>query len=101
MSTRNPANVIEFGVVNFGATITIYSVTGATGVDLETAPGEDLERFIEVVGISGLVIGLGEENGGSFNVYVEQSSWDETELQSAVQAIGGVFASATITDAGL
>lgn len=101
MSTRNPANVIEFGVVNFGATITIYSVTGAVGVDLETAPGEDLERFIEVVGISGLVIGLGEENGGAFNVYVENSSWDEAELQSAVQAIGGVFATATITDAGL
>lgn len=101
MSTRNPANVIEFGVVNFGATITIYTVSGAAGVELETAPGEDLERFVEVVGISGLVIGLGEQNGGTFNVYVEQSSWDVAELQTEVQSIGGVFAAATVVDAGL
>lgn len=101
MSTRNPANVIEFGKVNFGAPISIFSVSGAVGVDLETAPGEDLERFIEVVGFAGTVIGLGEEDSGDFNVYVENSSWVAAELETAVQAIGGVFAAATVTDAGL
>ena len=101
MSTRNPANVIEFGKVNFGAPITIFAIAAATGVDLETAPGEDLERFVEVVGFSGTVIGLGEEAGGAFNVYVENSSWTAAVLQTAVRAIGGVFAAATVADAGL
>lgn len=101
MSTRNPANVIEFGKVNFGAPITIFAIAGATGVDLETAPGEDLERFVEVVGFAGTVIGLGEEDSGAFNVYVENSSWAAADLEDAVQAIGGVFTAATVTDAGL
>ena len=101
MSTRNPANVIEFGKVNFGAPISVFAVANAIGVNLETAPGEDLERFIEVVGFAGTVIGLGAESGGAFNVYVENSSWDAADLQTSVQAIGGVFAAATVADAGL
>lgn len=101
MATRNPANVIEFGVVNFGAPISVFAVANAAGVAAETAPGEDLERFVEVVAQMGTVIGLGSESGGAFNVYVENSAWTAGALQTAVQAIGGVFAAATVADAGL
>ena len=109
MATRNPANVIEFGYsvkdvhdpLGYGATVTTFSVTGAAGVDAETAPGEDLERFVEVAAQKGTVIGLGSEAGGEFNLYMENSSWAAGELEAAVQAIGGVFAAATVTDGGL
>lgn len=101
MATRNPANVIEFGKVNFGAPIAVFAVAGAAGVDAETAPGEDLERFVEVAAQKGTVIGLGSEAGGEFNLYMENSSWAAGELEAAVQAIGGVFAAATVTDGGL
>ena len=101
MATRNPANVIEFGKVNFGAPISVFAVAGATGVDTKVAPGEDLEKAIEAASQKGTVIGLGAESGGAFNLYMENSSWTAADLESAVQAAGGVFASATVTDGGL
>lgn len=101
MATRNPANEIEFGVVNFGAPVSVFAVAGAAGVDAQVAPGEDLEAFVELVSLKGTVLGLGAEAGGAFNVYVENSSWAAAELEAAVQAIGGVFAAATVADAGL
>ena len=101
MATRNPANVIEFGKVNFGAPITVFAIASATGIDAQVAPGEDLEKFIEAVQSKGTVIGLGSESGGAFNCYVENSSWTAGDLETAVQALGGTLASATVTDAGL
>ena len=101
MATRNPANEIEFGKVNFGAPVTVFAIVGATGADSEVAPGEDMEAFVEAVQMKGTVLGMGAFDTGHFNVYVENSSWTAHDLQVAVQAIGGVFATATVADAGL
>lgn len=101
MATRNPNNVIEFGKVNFGAPITVYLITGAVGVDAQVAPGEDLEAALEVAGQFGTVIGLGEESGGAFKLYMENSAWVTTDLETALQAVGGVFASSNTVDQGL
>ena len=101
MATRNPANEIEFGKVNFGAPVTVFAIAGATGADGEVAPGEDMEAFVEAVQMKGTVLGMGEFATGAFNVYVENSSWTAGDLETAVQAIGGVFAAATVADAGL
>ena len=97
MATRNPNNVIEFGKVNFGAPITVYLITGAVGVDAQVAPGEDLEA----ASARGTVIGLGEEQGGAFKLYMENSSWVAADLEAAIQAVGGVFAGSNTVDAGL
>ena len=96
MATRNPANVISFGKVNFGATVTVFAVAGATGVDAQVAPGQDLEESQH-----GTVLGLGAHVGGAFNLYMENADWTASSLQTAVRATGGVFATATVTDAGL
>lgn len=101
MATRNPANVIEFGKVNFGAPISVFAIAGAGGIDAQVAPGEDLEKFIEAVQQKGTVIGLGSESGGAFNLYMENSSWTAADMEAAIQALGGTLASATATDAGL
>ena len=101
MATRNPANEIEFGVVNFGATISVFAVAVATGADAQVAPGEDMEKLVEAVQQRGTTIGFGAFDTGAFNVYVEGSSWVAADLEDAVQAIGGVFATATVVDAGL
>jgi len=101
MATRNPANEIEFGAVNFGASIAVFAVAGATGADAQVAPGQAMEAFVEAVQLRGTTIGLGSFDSGAFNVYVEGSSWSAAALEAAVQAIGGVFASATVTDSGL
>jgi hypothetical protein len=101
MATRNPANVIEFGKVNFGAPVTVFAVAGATGVDAQVAPGQDLEAALEAAAQKGTVLGMGAESGGAFNLYMENSSWTAADLEAAMQAVGGVFAAATVADAGL
>lgn len=101
MATRNPANVIEFGKVNFGAPVSVFAVSGASGVDGQVAPGQDLEAALEAAAAKGTVLGLGAEAGGSFNLYMENASWSAADLEAAIQAVGGVFASATVADAGL
>ena len=101
MATRNPANVIEFGKVNFGAPISVFAISGATGIDAQVAPGEDLENFVEAVQQKGTVIGLGAESGGGFNLYMENSSWTAADMETAIQALGGTLAGASVADAGL
>lgn len=96
MATRNPANVIEFGKVNFGAPISVFAISGANGIDAQVAPGEDLEKFIEAVQQKGTVIGLGSESGGAFNLYMENSSWTAADMETAVQALGGTLAGASV-----
>lgn len=97
MATRNPANVIEFGKFNYGATVTVYTVSGATGADSQVAPGEDMEKLVEAIQMRGTLIGLGSFNGGSFDVAVENSSWaNAAAVEDAIQAVGGVFATATV-----
>ena len=101
MATRNPANVIEFGKVNFGAPISVFAISGATGIDAQVAPGEDLEKFVEAVQQKGTVIGLGAESGGGFKLYMENSSWTAADMETAIQALGGTLAGASVADAGL
>lgn len=101
MATRNPANEIEFGKVNFGAPITVYAIQHASGVHGQTAPGEDLEKFIELAQQMGTVIGLGTESGGAFNMYMENSAWVAADLETAMKALGGVFSTAVLTESGL
>lgn len=97
MATRNPANVIEFGKFNYGATVTVYAVAGATGADSQVAPGEDMEKLVEAISMKGTLIGLGSFNGGAFDMAVENSSWaDAAAVEAAIQAVGGVFAAATV-----
>lgn len=101
MATRSPANEIEFGKVNFGAPVTVFAVAGAVGVDAQVAPGQDLEAALEAAAQKGTILGLGVEAGGAFNLYMENSSWSAADLEAAIQAVGGVFAAATVADAGL
>lgn len=97
MATRNPANVIEFGKFNYGAPVTVYAIAGATGADSQVAPGEDMEKMLEAVAQKGTIIGLGSFSGGAFDLAVENSSWaNAAAVEDAIQAVGGVFAAATV-----
>ena len=99
MATRNPANVIEFGKFNYGATMTDFTITAAADVSGEVNPGEEMEAILEAVAQKGTVIGLSNHSTGGtvFTVVVENSSWaDAAELQTAVRTVGGNFAAATV-----
>jgi hypothetical protein len=101
MATRNPANVIQFNVGNFGAPVTVYLIGNAAGADTQVAPGEDMEAFVEAVQKRGVLVAIGAYDAGSFRIYVENTGWDAASLQTATQAVGGVFAAATVADAAL
>lgn len=103
MAERSPANEIEFGKVNFGATITAVAITGAVGAEGQVAPGEDVERLSETLAQRATLLGFGAIDvvAGSFNVYLEGSSWAFDDLAAAVAAVGGVFAAATVAEGAL
>ena len=91
MATRNPANVIEFGVHNYGATMTSWTITAAADISAEVNPGEEMEAILECVSQHGTIMGLSDHaTGGTvFTVTVENSSWaDAAALQTALQALG-------------
>lgn len=106
MATRNPANEIEFNKVNFGAPVTVYQITDlGTNPDTQVSPNEDVEAVVEAAQQMGTVLGLGAitEAGGvyTFNMYVENSAWAVADLEAAIQATGGIFSGASVTEAGL
>lgn len=97
MATRNPANEIEFGKFNYGATMTSYTVTAAADVSAEVNPGEEMEAILESIAQRGTIIGLSAHSTGGtvFTVVVEGSSWaDAAAVQSALQALALTVAGA-------
>jgi hypothetical protein len=90
MATRNPANEIEFGKFNYGATMTSYTVTAAADVSAQVNPGEEMEAILESIAQRGTIIGLSAHSTGGtvFTVVVEGSSWaDAAAVQTALQAL--------------
>lgn len=90
MATRNPANEIEFGKFNYGATMTSYTITAAADVSAEVNPGEEMEAILESIAQRGTIIGLSAHSTGGtvFTVVVEGSSWaDAAAVQTALQAL--------------
>ena len=97
MATRNPANEIEFGKFNYGATMTSYTITAAADVSAEVNPGEEMEAILESIAQRGTIIGLSAHSTGGtvFTVVVEGSSWaDAAAVQSALQALALTVAGA-------
>jgi len=99
MATRNPANVIEFGKFNYGATMTSWTVTADADVSGEVNPGEEMEKVMETLSLRGTVIGLSDHSTGGtiFTVVLENNSWDDAAaVQVALRALGGNFATASV-----
>ena len=97
MATRNPANEIELGKFNYGATMTSYTVTAAADVSAEVNPGEEMEAILESIAQRGTIIGLSAHSTGGtvFTVVVEGSSWaDAAAVQTALQALALTVAGA-------
>ena len=100
MATRNPANVIEFGKFNYGATMTDFVITAAADVSGEVNPGEEMEKVMETMSQHGTWMGLSAHSvgGTTFTVTMEGSSWaDAAAVQVALRALGGNFATATVS----
>ena len=90
MATANPANAIEFGKYNYGASLTSFTVTAAADVSALNNPGEEMGQIIECMSQHGTFIGLSAHaTGGTvFSVTLENSSWaDAAAVQTALQAL--------------
>jgi hypothetical protein len=100
MATRNPANVIEFGKWNYGATMTDYTVVADADISAEVNPGEQMEKVMEALAQNGTWMGLSAHSalGTTFTVTMENSSWaDAAAVQVALRALGGSFTTATVS----
>jgi hypothetical protein len=86
--TKNPNNLTRFGVANFGAPITHYTIDAGASLANETNPGEAVEAIVAVISTKGTVVALGTELNGAFRVAVENSDWVAADLQTAIRALG-------------
>ena len=90
MATANPANAIEFGKHNYGASMTSFTITAAADVSAEVNPGEELGQIVECMSQHGTFIGVSAHSVGGtvFTVTMENSSWaDAAAVQTALQAL--------------
>ena len=99
MATRNANNTIDWGVYNYGATMTSWTVTADADVSAEINPGEEMEKVVETMCQHGTFVGLSDHaTGGTvFTMVLENSSWDDAAaVQAALRLLGGNFASANV-----
>ena len=95
---RNPNNEIGFNTQFMGASIFVYEISGAAGIDLETSPGEDMEKLVEKIQDRSNIVAIGAESGGTFKIYLENNGWTDTLLQTELRTIGGTLTSCVVSD---
>ena len=90
MATANPANAIEFGKFNYGASLVSFTVTAAADISAQNNPGEEMGQIIECMSQHGTFMGLSaiDAAGKVFTVTMENSSWaNAAAVQTALQAL--------------
>jgi hypothetical protein len=93
MVTRNATNTIEFGIQEFGAPISYFTIDAGASLAGETNPGEAVEAITELMARKGTIIALGTENTGVFRVAIENSTWTQATLEAELQALGATVGS--------
>tara|TARA_B100000965_G_scaffold340180_1_gene308225 strand:+ start:1915 stop:2247 length:333 start_codon:yes stop_codon:yes gene_type:complete len=90
MVARNPNNLIGFGHHNgIADDIEHFTIDGGATLANETNPGEAMEAIMETIGTKATVLAVGAEDGnGAFRVMVHGSAWSDSDLQTALQALG-------------
>ena len=90
MVARNPNNLIGFSHFNGLATdIEMFTIDGGATLANETNPGEAMEAIIETIGTKTTILAVGAEDGaGAFRVMVHGGAWTDSDLQTALQALG-------------
>ena len=90
MVARNPNNLIGFGHHNgIADDIEHFTIDGGARLANETNPGEAMEAIMETIGTKATILAVGAEDGnGAFRVMVHGSAWTDSDLQTALQALG-------------
>ena len=90
MVARNPNNLIGFGHHNgIADDIEHFTIDGGATLANETNPGEAMEAIMETIGTKATILAVGAEDGnGAFRVMVHGSAWTDSDLQTALQALG-------------
>lgn len=90
--------VFHWGRWNYGAPISTYVLVAGGDVSAEINHGEEMEALHEALTLKGTWIGVSGHSvsGTTFTVSMENSSWTDAAMQTAVQALGGNWAAATV-----
>ena len=69
--------------------IEMFTIDGGATLANETNPGEAMEAIIETIGTKTTILAVGAEDGaGAFRVMVHGGAWTDSDLQTALQALG-------------
>ena len=84
--------------MEYGAPLSTYTIVAGGDVSAEVNHGEEMEALHEAVTLMGTWIGVSahSNSGKTFTITVENSAWTDASLQTAVQALGGNWAAATV-----
>ena len=90
MVARNPNNLIGFGHHHgIADDIEHFTIDGGATLANETNPGEAMEAIMETIGTKATILAVGAEDGnGAFRVMLHGSAWTDSDLQTALQALG-------------
>jgi len=90
MVARNPNNLISFGHhKGIAEDIEHFTIDGGATLANETNPGEAMEAIMETIGTKATILAVGAEDGnGAFRVMLHGSAWTDSDLQTALQALG-------------
>jgi|TARA_B100001094_G_scaffold139466_1_gene134891 hypothetical protein len=95
MVARNPNNLISFGHTHgIAEDIEMFTVDGGATLAGETNPGEAMEKIISTIGTKATILAVGaEDTAGAFRVMLHGSAWTDSDMQTAIRALGATVGS--------
>ena len=102
MVARNPNNLIGFGHTDgIAEDIEMFTIDGGATLANETNPGEAMEKIIATIGTKATILAVGAEDGaGAFRVMLHGSAWSDSDMQTAIRALGASVGANTYDASG-
>tara|TARA_B100001175_G_scaffold317820_1_gene336715 strand:+ start:5198 stop:5530 length:333 start_codon:yes stop_codon:yes gene_type:complete len=95
MVARNPNNLIGFGHTHgIADDIEMFTIDGGATLAAETNPGEAMDFIVNTIMTKATILAVGAEDGaGAFRVMLHGSAWTDSDMQTAIRALGATVGS--------
>ena len=95
MVARNPNNLISFDQTHgIADDIEMFTIDGGATLANETNPGEAMDFIVNTIMTKATILAIGVEDGnGAFRVMLHGSAWTDSDLQTAIRALGATVGS--------
>ena len=102
MVARNPNNLIVFSqTLGIAEDIEMFTIDGGATLAAEINPGEAMEAIQNTIATKATILAVGAEDGnGAFRVMLHGSAWTDSDLQTAIRALGATVGSGNYDASG-